>query len=309
MNTQIDFLGIQAFIAIVEHGSFQLAATELHLSQTAISHRMRKLEESLGVKLVARTTRGIALTDAGRALLPRARSAVHELALSCETVRKHGQNAVDWLAFACLPTVAAGIMTPLLQACRTQWPDTPVRVFDSSIPEITELVESRTAAFGITVLQSGRAELAVERIADELFVVVCAASHHLARAAARPVRWADLQDEPLIRISLPSGNSMTIDDALGPLRDQLRWRYEAQHNGMALDMVRGGLGLTVVPRLSVPADAGLCALAIEAPAVTRTLCVVTRRDAVLDARDAWVRDRAVALVRERLAPGANAALA
>jgi DNA-binding transcriptional LysR family regulator len=94
---------------------------------------------------------------------------------------------------------------------------------------------------------------------------------------------------------------MTIDDALGPLRDQLRWRYEAQHNGMALDMVRGGLGLTVVPCLSVPVDAQLCVLAIEAPAVLRTLCVVTRRDAVLDDRDAWVRDRAVALVRERLA--------
>ena len=48
----IDFLGIQAFLAIVETGSFQLAATQLNLSQTAVSHRMRKLEEALGVRLI-----------------------------------------------------------------------------------------------------------------------------------------------------------------------------------------------------------------------------------------------------------------
>lgn len=298
---QIDFLGIQAFLAIVESGSFQLAATQLHLSQTAVSHRMRKLEESLGVRLVARTTRGVALTDAGRALLPKARSAVRELAASCEGVRKHGQNANDWLVFACLPTVAIGILPTLLQDCRHAWPDVPVRIYDSSIPEIAELVASRTAAFGISTLQTGgRSELAVERVAEEPFVLVCPEGHALADAAAGPVQWAQLMHESLIRISLPSGNSMTIDDALGPLRDQLRWRYEAQHNAMALEMVRCGLGVTVVPRLSVEAGHGLRTVAVGAPVVTRALGVVARSDAVLSVQEAWARDRVVALVRERL---------
>lgn len=299
MNMQIDFLGIQAFLAIVENGSFQLAATQLHLSQTAISHRMRKLEESLGVRLVTRTTREVSLTEAGRALLPRARSAVRELGLSCESVRKHGQYANDWLVFACLPTVAAGIMTPLLQACQERFSDMPVRVYDSTIREIAELVEARTAAFGISVLQTSRAELAVERVADEAFVLACPEDHPLAAASA-PVPWEQLQNESLIRISLPSGNSMTIDDALGPLRDRLRWRYEAQHNNMALEMVRAGLGLTVVPQLSVPEGAGLHTLPIVEPQVLRTLAITTRRDALLNDAEAWVRDRAVALLRTKL---------
>lgn len=297
---QIDFLGIQAFLAIVENGSFQLAATQLNLSQTAVSHRMRKLEESLGVRLIARTTRDVTLTDAGRALLPNARSAVRELGVSCDAVRRHGQNANDWLAFACLPTLCTGILAPLLQACRAQWPDTPVRVFDTSIREIAELVASRTAAFGLSVLQAGRTELGVERLADEPFVLVCPSGHAL--QGARSVAWQALEHEPLIRISLPSGNSMTIDDALGPLRERLRWRYEAQHNAMALEMVRAGLGLTIVPQLSVAEGQGLHVVEIEAPRVLRTLSLLTRRNEALGTQDAWLRDRAVALLRERLAP-------
>ncbi len=286
---QVDFLGLQAFVAIAEAGSFQHAALQMHLSQTAISHRMRKLEETLGVRLIARTTREVTLTEAGHALLPRARRAMQELAASCETVRTHGRNANDWLAFACLPTVAAGLIAPLLAECSERYSDTPVRVFDSSIPEIVELVESRTAAFGVTVMRGPHGGLAAERVGDEPFVLVCAPSHPL--ASAQRVDWEQLEGESLIRISLPSGNSMTIDDAIGALRDRLRWRYEAQHNAMALEMVRGGLGLTVVPKLSVSPAYGLRAIPLAAPQISRTLAIVTRRDGLLSPREAWVKDR------------------
>src|SRR5215217_7605187 len=68
---RIDFLGLHAFVAIAERGSFQHAAAHLNLSQTALSHRVRKLEEDLGVKLLSRTTREVSLTRAGLNLLPK----------------------------------------------------------------------------------------------------------------------------------------------------------------------------------------------------------------------------------------------
>ena len=73
---RIDFLGLEAFLSIAERGSFQRAAAHLNLSQTAISHRMRKLEEDLGLKLFARTTREVTLTRAGIDFLPKARRAL-----------------------------------------------------------------------------------------------------------------------------------------------------------------------------------------------------------------------------------------
>ncbi|HEY5278808.1 MAG TPA: LysR family transcriptional regulator [Pseudolabrys sp.] len=62
---RIDFLGLEAFLSIAERGSFQRAAAHLNLSQTAISHRMRKLEDELRLTLLARTTREVTLTRAG----------------------------------------------------------------------------------------------------------------------------------------------------------------------------------------------------------------------------------------------------
>jgi DNA-binding transcriptional LysR family regulator len=276
---QIDFLGMQAFLAIVEQGGFQQAATHLHLSQTAVSHRIRKLEASLGVTLLARTTRDVTLTDAGRALLPRVRGAMREFELSYDALRQHSRTAPQWLAFGCLPTLAAHRIAPALARFRELHPHIAVRVFDNSIIEIAELVQAETTAFGISVATSNPFNLAVEPIAEEPFVLVCRTDHPL--AALRSVCWDQLADEVLIRISLPAGNSTAIDDALGERRLRLRWAYETQHTAVALDFVQQGLGLTVVPALSLDAAGGLVALPLQQPGITRRLAVLTRRGAVL----------------------------
>jgi DNA-binding transcriptional LysR family regulator len=291
---QIDFLGMQAFLAIVEQGGFQQAATHLHLSQTAVSHRIRKLEASLGVTLLARTTRDVTLTDAGRALLPRVRGAMREFELSYDALRQHSRTAPQWLAFGCLPTLAAHRIAPALARFRELHPHIAVRVFDNSIIEIAELVQAETTAFGISVATSNPFNLAVEPIAEEPFVLVCRADHPL--AAQRSVCWDQLADEVLIRISLPAGNSTAIDDALGERRLRLRWAYETQHTAVALDFVQQGLGLTVVPALSLDAAGGLVALPLRQPGITRRLAVLTRRGAVLAPVARTLRDLLVQAV-------------
>jgi DNA-binding transcriptional LysR family regulator len=71
-----DFLGLEAFVAIAERGSFNKAAAHLGITQTALSHRMRKMEGYLGIALFHRTTRQVALTPTGLELLPRAKALV-----------------------------------------------------------------------------------------------------------------------------------------------------------------------------------------------------------------------------------------
>lgn len=299
---QIEFLGIQAFLAVAECGSFGLAAQRLHLSQTAISHRMRKLEESLAAPLVVRTTRGVVLSDAGNSFLPRARAALQDLAASCEMVRTQASAGHRSVAFGCLPTLATSLLVPLLQHTREAEPDLSLRVFDSSHAEILELVETGTAAFGLTLQRPFGPGLQAEPVAREPFVVACAADHPL--AGRTRLAWADLRGHALVRISLPSGNSMVLEEALGPLGDGLDWRLEAQRTAVALDMVRGGLGLTVVPRLSVRPGDGITTVTLEEPAVSRTLILVTRRGADLSPDARGVRAQALALLQGLLAQAA-----
>ncbi|AOB32661.1 transcriptional regulator [Bordetella sp. H567] len=295
---QIDFLGMQAFLAIVEQGGFQQAASHLCLSQTAVSHRIRKLEASLGVTLLARTTRDVTLTDAGRALLPRVRSAMREFELSYDALRQHSRTAPQWLAFGCLPTLAAHRIAPALTRFRDLHPAIAVRVFDNSIQEIAELTHAETTVFGISVATSNPYNLAVDAFADESFVLVCPADHPLAKH--RTVRWDELEGETLIRISLPAGNSTAIDDALGERRLALRWAYETQHTAVALDFVREGLGLTVVPALSVAQGAGLATRPLLQPSITRRLAVLTRRGAVLSGPAQTLRELLVDALRAGL---------
>jgi DNA-binding transcriptional LysR family regulator len=301
----IDFLGIQAFLAVAECGTFGLAAGRLHLTQAAISHRMRKLEEALGTQLIVRTSRGVSLTQAGEALLPRAKQSLRQLEETWDVVRKHGRSAPAWVSFGCLPTLAGGVLVPLLKRVESENPGLQVRVFDSTPGEIVELVQSGTAAFGITVAQSLPADLSVREIGVEQFVLACPPGHRLCLRPG-PATWADLRSERLIRISLPSGNSATIDATLGPAKESLNWASETQRTSMALEMVRAGMGVTVVPALALKPENGLVAVPLGEPGISRTLALVTPLGSRLGEPHQAIAEAAVELVQERLASGHGA---
>lgn len=296
---QIDFLGMQAFLSIVEHGGFIPAAEHLHLSQTAISHRIRKLEDSLGVQLFRRTTRQVTLTDAGRALLPGVRKAMRELESSYEALRLQRQFAPDWLAFGCLPTLSVAHLAAPLQRFKQEYPHIAIRVLDDTVREIVEHVESGVAAFGISIASRVRPGLPVEVFAEEPFVLACHRDHPL--VTREVVSWEELVGVELIRIGLPAGNAATIDDALGERRTQFNWRYEVQRTALALDLVRSGVGVTVVPALSVSTVTDVTAIPLIAPLVRRSLVVLRPREAVLTPAAQLLCDCVVDGLRTRLA--------
>src|SRR5215831_16056782 len=115
---RIDFLGLQAFLSIAERGSFQRAAAHLNLSQTAVSHRMRKLEDELGIKLFARTTREVTLTRAGIDFLPKAQRAIAGLEQSGEV--EFGLSVIQTNRWDLDVEAIADV--PLVLACPTSHP-------------------------------------------------------------------------------------------------------------------------------------------------------------------------------------------
>lgn len=274
---RFDFLGLQAFVSIAERGSFQRAAAHLNLSQTALSHRMRKLEADLGVRLFTRTTRQVALSPAGVELLPKARRIMGDIASSLDELRRHGRTATQRLAIGCLPTIAIHYLPRLLREFETLHPGTGVKIFDNSASEIAAHVQSGAAEFGITIVSANGWDLEIKPLIKEPFVLVCPAGHPFARQ--RSVRWTELDSTPLIRISQQTGNRVLIDDALGSRRETLQWRYEVQHIATAVSMVVAGIGLTVVPRLAVDVmgTPGIAAVPLQRPSVARTIGILSRR--------------------------------
>ena len=278
---RIDFLGLHAFVAIAERGSFQLAAAHLNLSQTALSHRIRKLEEDLGVRLLSRTTREVSLTPAGVQLLPKVKGIIDELSKSLQDLREHGRIRQEKLAIGCLPTIAASYLPAALERFRSVHQDVMIRIHDNSATEIAELIDAGTIEFGLTLVAAHRWDFETQALSKDPFVLLCREQEPLAvRASAN---WSDLAGVPLVRISPHTGNRMLIDDALGSRREALTWRYEVQHIATAIALVRAGLGMTVVPRLALVAGEtrGLRVLQLRNPSVTRQVGIVWKRSAPL----------------------------
>ena len=298
---RIDFLGIEAFLSIAERGSFHRAATHLNLSQTALSHRMRKLEDDLGVELFTRTTRQVALTPAGIELLPRARRMFDEITASYEALRARGRERQERVAIGCLPTIATAHLPPVLEAFSALHPSIRVQIHDASAQEIAERVQSGEAEFGITIVSANRWDLEVRPLMKEPYVLVCAADHPL---AARPrVGWSDFEGRPLVRISSQTANRAILDEALGSRREAMLWRYEVAHLATALRLVRQRIALAVVPRLAVEDDAtsDLVAVPIHGPGVTRTIGIVTKRGLPLSAPGKALLDLVLARFRAEAA--------
>lgn len=293
---RLDLPGLEAFLSIAERGSFHAAAAHLNLSQTALSHRIRKLEEAVGVTLIARTTRSLSLTPAGVELLPKARRLIEDMAATFEGLRARSLRQDEKVAIGCLPTVAVMCLPRVLSRFREAYPHTFVRVHDNSASEIAEKVQNGDAAFGITILAADRWSLDMEPIVQEPFMLVCRRGLPLSDRTA--VNWADIEGLPLVRISAETGNRILIDDALGSRRDRLDWRFEAQRVTTAVSLVKSGIGYAIVPQLAfdIAGDRELAAIPLGSPAVTRTLGAVTRKGVPLDGAAAAL----LGLMREAL---------
>jgi len=286
---RIDFLGLEAFLSIAERGSFQRAAAHLNLSQTAISHRMRKLEEELGLKLFARTTREVTLTRAGIDFLPKAQKAVAELEQSFDDLKQQGAKRQERLDIACLPVFAVNYLPPILSKFHVSQPHVQVRIFETPSAAIAELVQSGDVEFGLSVVQTNRWDLEVEALYASPLALTCPADHEFAKR--RSIGWAELRDLPLIRVSSKTAIRPMIDDALGAARMTLNWHYEVQHVETAVNLVEAGLGCAIVPSIDVALHRGrkLASVPLRAPGISCAFGLMTRRGMPLSAPAASLR--------------------
>lgn len=277
---RIDFLGLQAFVSIAEHGSFQRAAAHLNLSQTALSHRMKKFEEYFGVTLMMRSTRQVTLTPAGRDLLPKALRIMNDAQKSLSGLLEYGGAKTERLSIACIPTLASHCLPDLLKTFEPAHPGICVQIHDISATEIAACVESGAVEFAITILAVNRSGIEVRPLLKEPFVLVAPASHRL--AARKFVTWSDLKDVPLVRITAPAGNRL-LDDELSDRNASLMWRYEVRRVATAISMVAAGNGLAIVPGLTVGPEhtPHLATIPLRNPSINRKLGIIFKQGGLL----------------------------
>src|SRR5882672_1137922 len=176
---KIDTLGVQAFIAIADRASFSRAAEQLHITQTALSRRMQNLESFLGVRLVERTTRSVALTAIGQNFLPQARRLLADLGTALVEIRETGKSLRGDVTIACVPTVGVHYLPRVIQRYSAAFPENRIRILDHASGRVVTAVLRREAEFGITLTGSYEAELVSTPLLQDRFVLVCRRDHPL----------------------------------------------------------------------------------------------------------------------------------
>lgn len=186
--------GLRAFECAARYMSFTKAAAELHVTQTAISHQIRRLEDELGVTLFLRLKEGLALTEEGQAYLPGIRAAFHELRHATQALLASRQNTV--LTINTLVSVASKWLLPRLPSFQQANPDIDVRISAS-----TELVDFRQGGIDAAI-RYGRGDWKGLRadflMSDEIFPVCSPALLSTSKGLNTP---ADLLDHTLLQVS------------------------------------------------------------------------------------------------------------
>ena len=277
---KIDVLGVQAFVAVADHKSFRRAG-ELSITQTALSRRLQNLESFLGVRLVERSTRSVALTPPGESFLPQARRLLTDLAAALTEIRETGKARRGDVTIACVPTIGVHYLPQILQRYSADHPQNRVKVLDHSSAAVAQAVLTREAEFGINIAESHPPSLESVPLLQDDFVLICRDDHPLAGHEALP--WKALEGHRLIFPGASSNNRPLLDHALAESQLELSAFYEVQRSSTAVGLVAAGAGIAVAPRLAWQAGSypGLRVVTLHTPTVRRTFSLLSRKGAVL----------------------------
>src|SRR5437879_6273256 len=136
--------GLRAFEAAARHLSFTQAASELNVTQTAISHQIKRLEQELGIRLFVRQNRALALTPEAKDYLPGVRAAFNDLRLATDRVLRKDNDHV--LTVSTLASLAAKWLLPRLSAFQEAHPDIDVHITTSA-----SLVDFKSGDVGVAI--------------------------------------------------------------------------------------------------------------------------------------------------------------
>jgi DNA-binding transcriptional LysR family regulator len=263
---------LRVLIAVAEHGGFTAAADHTGMSQPAVSRAIATLERELGAALFVRHRDHIALTEAGRRALDRARETLRHFDLIRPDVAAAAGEITGELRLASLPSATGTLIARLLRAFTDRYPQVRVRLFEGVDDDIRAWLHRGAAEVGVVTLPPATGQvpdLHTVPLSTHDMVAVLPSGHPL--AGRETVHLADLEGQPFILTT--AGCRPLIMTASGAAGVELDVAFEASGPAAILEMVAAGLGVSIVPTLGLPADLGNAVTRPILPKMTRSLAL------------------------------------
>jgi DNA-binding transcriptional LysR family regulator len=239
-------LQLKAFVAVVDQGGFTAASRRLGLSQPAVSRAVATLEKELGLSLLVRSRDGLSLTEAGCVALPHAREAVRHLSLMRTEIAALAGEITGTLSLASLPSVTGTLVAPQLQTFTERHPAVTIRLLEGSEEEVRDWLDQGAAEAGVVSLPIKGLAAAV--LGEQDMVAAVPADGRL--ADWNEVNYAELAKEPFVRST--GGCAEVFTPVARRAGVEFDVAFEAREMSSVLEIVRAGLGVSIVPSAGLP---------------------------------------------------------
>jgi DNA-binding transcriptional LysR family regulator len=235
-----------AFLAVARERSFTKAAAQLGLSQSALSHTIRGLEERLGLRLLTRTTRSVAPTEAGERLLRTVGPRLDEIDAELASLTELREKPAGTIRITTGQHAAHAILWPVLERLLPDYPDIKVELdIDSGL---TDIVAGRYDA-GVRLGEQVAKDMIAVRIGPDMRMVVVGAPSYFAKRP-KPKKPQDLTAHDCINLRLPTyGGLYAWEFEKGGRELKVRVEGQLVFNNIALilDAALAGFGLAYLP--------------------------------------------------------------
>jgi DNA-binding transcriptional LysR family regulator len=199
-----DLVDLNAFLAVAEERSFTRAAAKLSTSQSSLSHTIRRLEARLGVRLLTRTTRNVAATEAGERLLRTLRPALDSIGTELAGISELREKPAGTIRITTAEHAAVTVLWPVLEKLLLDYPDIHVELsIDSSL---TDIVAERFDA-GVRLGEALAKDMVAVRIGPELRMIVVGSPDYLAKRSP-PLTPHDLASHQCINLRMLSSGAL-----------------------------------------------------------------------------------------------------
>lgn len=294
----MDIQALTAFIAVADHESFSLAAEQLHLTQPAISKRIKGLEEQLNSPLFDRHNRSLSLTDTGHSLLPKAKEIVQLVNDTQLSMRNMNHKVEGSLKLGTSHHIGLHRLPPFLKSFVSQFPLAELNLSFMGSESAYQAVAQRQVELALTTLEASNGNshtesspnsshtnspegIVSEVLWHDKMVFVCAQDHPLSKL--NQVELKDLSEYPAI---LPESNTFTFKLLVEKFKQQnlaLRTPMPTNYLETIKMLVSVGLGWSLLPEsmLDNAEEIGLIELDIEQISLTRPLGFLYLQDRTL----------------------------
>jgi DNA-binding transcriptional LysR family regulator len=247
----VELRHLAALEAIAEHGSFGRAAAALGYTQSAVSQQIAMLERLVGPRLIERPggPRPVELTEAGRLLLRHAEAIVARLQAARADMEALLSGEAGTLRVGAFQSAGARILPELLRRYTAAWPQVQIRLEEAEDESLLAQIEDGGLDLAFVMLPVPGAAIETVDLVRDPYVLLTQADSPLARASGPPT-FREIGAMPLVGYRTCLGGQQ-VEDRLRAAGVEPRMAFRSDDNATLQAMVAAGMGIALVPRLTV----------------------------------------------------------